>query len=235
METDTQETAAPKRRHNHDPRDVALPASAERYRIISSRQAASFWGVSIAQWRRLYQAKQVPAPIQTGTRKYGWRVGDLIDALDARRVTWWANHRTLQKFSEALCFAPAEEMRASFSRWLAGARITDDPVGDLIGDMKVDGRLPKAFASCDELRSYFSLRGACAAALRQASPAWRRYQRVAEAMPIDPYDWDAVFDALAPIFLLGVSISAEIWPGISTENWPGLMMVLRSGVRQVRW
>lgn len=61
-----------------------LSNEAERSRILDSAQAAAFWGVSVPHWRRMYWTKRVPAPIRIGERKYGWRVGDLIDALEAR-------------------------------------------------------------------------------------------------------------------------------------------------------
>ncbi|WP_114184801.1 helix-turn-helix transcriptional regulator [Microvirga aerophila] len=61
-----------------------LPPDLARHRILDSTEAATFWGVSVPHWRRLYRANEVPAPIKLGARKLGWRVGDLIDALAAR-------------------------------------------------------------------------------------------------------------------------------------------------------
>jgi prophage regulatory protein len=61
-----------------------LPADIARHRVLNSAKAAEFWGVSTRHWRRLYQEKAVPAPIRISTRRYGWRVGDLIDALENR-------------------------------------------------------------------------------------------------------------------------------------------------------
>jgi predicted DNA-binding transcriptional regulator AlpA len=62
----------------------SFPPDQTRNRILDSRQASEFWGVSIAHWRRLYRAKKVPSPIRIGDRKYGWRIGDLIDGLAER-------------------------------------------------------------------------------------------------------------------------------------------------------
>jgi predicted DNA-binding transcriptional regulator AlpA len=62
----------------------SLPSDLARNRILDSATSAEFWGVSTAHWRRLYRAKKVPAPIRIGDRKYGWRVGDLIDGLETR-------------------------------------------------------------------------------------------------------------------------------------------------------
>ncbi|WP_046867482.1 helix-turn-helix transcriptional regulator [Microvirga massiliensis] len=63
-----------------------LPADVTRHRILNSAEAAAFWGVSLPSWRRLYRAKQVPSPIRLSERKLGWRVGDLVDALESRAV-----------------------------------------------------------------------------------------------------------------------------------------------------
>ena len=62
----------------------SLPSDLARNRILDSAKSAEFWGVSTAHWRRLYRAKKVPAPIRIGDRKYGWRLGDLIDGLAER-------------------------------------------------------------------------------------------------------------------------------------------------------
>jgi predicted DNA-binding transcriptional regulator AlpA len=62
----------------------SFPPDLTRNRILDSGQASEFWGVSTAHWRRLYRAKKVPSPIRIGDRKYGWRIGDLIDALAER-------------------------------------------------------------------------------------------------------------------------------------------------------
>ena len=61
-----------------------LSPSEARSRILNAAQAAEFWGVSLPSWRRMYRTQQVPAPLPIGVRKLGWRVGDLIDALEAR-------------------------------------------------------------------------------------------------------------------------------------------------------
>jgi predicted DNA-binding transcriptional regulator AlpA len=62
----------------------SFPADLTRNRILDSGQASEFWGVSTAHWRRLYRAGKVPSPIRIGDRKYGWRLGDLVDALAER-------------------------------------------------------------------------------------------------------------------------------------------------------
>jgi predicted DNA-binding transcriptional regulator AlpA len=64
--------------------DIKLSNELERSRIFDSTQAAAFWGVSRSHWRRLYRSRRVPAPIKIGERKLGWRVGDLVAALELR-------------------------------------------------------------------------------------------------------------------------------------------------------
>jgi hypothetical protein len=63
---------------------AALPAEEVRGRILNSGQAAQYWGVSVAHWRRLYRSGKVPAPISIGLRKKGWRLNVLSAALDER-------------------------------------------------------------------------------------------------------------------------------------------------------
>ena len=62
----------------------SLPAELRRDRILSAAASATFWGVSLPHWRRLYRAGKVPHPIKIGERKLGWRIGTLADALEAR-------------------------------------------------------------------------------------------------------------------------------------------------------
>jgi predicted DNA-binding transcriptional regulator AlpA len=66
---------------------AALPLEAVTGRILNSGQASQYWGVSLPHWRRLYRAHKVPAPIRISDRKYGWRLGDLVDALAERAKT----------------------------------------------------------------------------------------------------------------------------------------------------
>jgi predicted DNA-binding transcriptional regulator AlpA len=62
----------------------SLPSDLARFRILSAAESATFWGVSLPQWRRLYRQKQVPPPIKLSERRLGWRIADLMDALAAR-------------------------------------------------------------------------------------------------------------------------------------------------------
>jgi predicted DNA-binding transcriptional regulator AlpA len=74
------ELSAPRR----SPSLNSLPPEAVPGRILNSRQAAEYWGVSLPQWRRLYWQKKVPAPILIGVRKCGWRLSDLVAALEEK-------------------------------------------------------------------------------------------------------------------------------------------------------
>jgi predicted DNA-binding transcriptional regulator AlpA len=64
-----------------------LPTDLGRNRILDTAASAAFWSVSLPHWRRMYRAGKVPQPIKIGTRKLGWRLGSLIDALEAREPT----------------------------------------------------------------------------------------------------------------------------------------------------
>jgi predicted DNA-binding transcriptional regulator AlpA len=65
----------------------ALPAQFARYRLLDTTEAAAFCRLSVAHWRRLYRTGTAPAPVRLSARKYGWRVGDLIDWIDTRRTS----------------------------------------------------------------------------------------------------------------------------------------------------
>jgi predicted DNA-binding transcriptional regulator AlpA len=53
-----------------------------RRRLLDTAEAAEFCKLSIPHWRRLYRAGKVPSPVRLSTRKYGWRLGDLVDFID---------------------------------------------------------------------------------------------------------------------------------------------------------
>jgi predicted DNA-binding transcriptional regulator AlpA len=62
----------------------SLPPELMRSRILDSAQTAEFIGLSLPHFRRRYRAGTAPIPIKIGERKFGWRVGDLVDWLDDR-------------------------------------------------------------------------------------------------------------------------------------------------------
>ncbi len=61
-----------------------LPLDLARHRVLDTAESAAFCKLSVPHWRRLYRTGQVPRPLKHGTRKLGWRTGDLIDWLGDR-------------------------------------------------------------------------------------------------------------------------------------------------------
>jgi predicted DNA-binding transcriptional regulator AlpA len=55
-----------------------------RHRVLDTAEAAAFCRFSVPHWRRLYRTGKVPKPVRLSARKYGWRLGDLIDFIDKR-------------------------------------------------------------------------------------------------------------------------------------------------------
>jgi hypothetical protein len=82
----------------------------------------------------------------------------------SRRGKW-----NFRGFAPAIIIGPRP-----FSEWLAQAQITDDPEGDLIGDLRSE--TPPTFASAAELRRYLRDRRACRECLAVAPKVWRRYR-----------------------------------------------------------
>jgi len=73
-----------------------------------------------------------------------------------------------------------EGSKTPFRDWVMRAKITDDPAGDLIGDIRRDTRLwcrPLDIHSAAELRAHLRFRSACDGALKAAGTVWRRYER----------------------------------------------------------
>lgn len=65
------------------PKDVATQLALNR--IVSTAEAASLCNCSIRHWRQLYKEKKVPPPVRLSARKFGWRLGTLVD-FNAGRV-----------------------------------------------------------------------------------------------------------------------------------------------------
>ena len=61
-----------------------LPECLDQSRVLSARQAAEMFGVSIATFRRLHWSGKLPSPIQLSERRLGWRVRDLLEHLEKR-------------------------------------------------------------------------------------------------------------------------------------------------------
>ena len=63
-----------------------LPADITRRRVLGTKDAATFIGLSVPTIRRMKDARTIPAPIKLSERRIGWRVGDLSDYLDCRET-----------------------------------------------------------------------------------------------------------------------------------------------------
>jgi predicted DNA-binding transcriptional regulator AlpA len=61
-----------------------VPDSLNRERVLDTAQAAEFCNFSVPHFRRLYKAHKVPPPIRIGERKFGWRLGGLIDLVASK-------------------------------------------------------------------------------------------------------------------------------------------------------
>lgn len=63
-----------------------LPIELARRRIFTTEETCKFLGISVAQWRRLRDLSEAPLPVMLGTKKQGWRLGDLVDYVDSKTV-----------------------------------------------------------------------------------------------------------------------------------------------------
>jgi predicted DNA-binding transcriptional regulator AlpA len=61
-----------------------LPPELARHRVLDTSETCEFVKVSAPHWRRLVRLGEAPQSIRIGTRKVGWRIGELIDWLDKR-------------------------------------------------------------------------------------------------------------------------------------------------------
>jgi predicted DNA-binding transcriptional regulator AlpA len=62
-----------------------LPMELARHRVFDTAETCKFLNVSIAQWRRMRSLGETPAAIMIGSKKMGWRIGDLIAWLESRQ------------------------------------------------------------------------------------------------------------------------------------------------------
>ena len=69
---------------NETPANKPLPDALGQERVLSARQAAELYGVSIAKFRRQYWAGKTPPPVRLSERRLGWRVRDLLEHLSKR-------------------------------------------------------------------------------------------------------------------------------------------------------
>ncbi len=61
-----------------------IPAELAGYRILGTKQSAEFCGFSQEYWRRLHRDGKTPPAVMIGKRKFGWRIGALIEWQEAR-------------------------------------------------------------------------------------------------------------------------------------------------------
>jgi predicted DNA-binding transcriptional regulator AlpA len=61
-----------------------LPPELARRRVLPTKRAAAFLGYHVATLRRMVARGELPKPVRLSERLRGWRLGDLIDHLDAR-------------------------------------------------------------------------------------------------------------------------------------------------------
>jgi predicted DNA-binding transcriptional regulator AlpA len=64
-----------------------LPPELGRHRVLGTRDTWEFVGISIPDWRRKRALGETPPAIKIGSRKLGWRLGDLIDWVASRQQT----------------------------------------------------------------------------------------------------------------------------------------------------
>ena len=62
----------------------SLPIELGKHRILATREACAFVGVSIPHWRRLRRDGEAPAGVMLGTRRQGWKIATLIAWLESR-------------------------------------------------------------------------------------------------------------------------------------------------------
>jgi predicted DNA-binding transcriptional regulator AlpA len=65
---------------------AALPNHLENDRILGVEQVSTMFGISISTLRRLRRAGRFPPEVKLGERRIGWWAGDLVAAIEARRV-----------------------------------------------------------------------------------------------------------------------------------------------------
>jgi predicted DNA-binding transcriptional regulator AlpA len=61
-----------------------LPPEFGRHRVLTLRQTCDFTGLAYATVRAMHARGKMPPAIRIGTRKLGWRLGDLIDWIQSR-------------------------------------------------------------------------------------------------------------------------------------------------------
>jgi hypothetical protein len=80
-------------------------------------------------------------------------------------------------YDDPSCVVSADPMTNWTKAFLAKARMTDDPEGDLITDMRSDPNIPRLFKNFEEIRGYVRDKGGCPEAVKAVAGVWIRYRR----------------------------------------------------------
>jgi hypothetical protein len=62
-----------------------LPPETANKRVLGTRKAAEFVGLSERAWRRLRIAGETPSPVILNTNKFGYQIADLIAWIEAQK------------------------------------------------------------------------------------------------------------------------------------------------------
>jgi predicted DNA-binding transcriptional regulator AlpA len=57
----------------------------ETRRVLNTRDAAAFVGLSMRGWERLRAAGETPSAVQIGIRKLGYQITDLLAWIESRK------------------------------------------------------------------------------------------------------------------------------------------------------
>lgn len=63
---------------------VGLPESVALHRVLRTRDAAEFCGLSVSHFRRLHSRGEIPRAVRLSERRLGWRIGDLVAWISSR-------------------------------------------------------------------------------------------------------------------------------------------------------
>ncbi|WP_139221035.1 helix-turn-helix transcriptional regulator [Methylobacterium brachiatum] len=76
----------------------SLPPEFSRRRLLGTRDAAKFIGVSEKTFRRMKERGQLPQHVTPSNRKLGWMIGDLSDFVGCRAAGLsWQEYKAAQE------------------------------------------------------------------------------------------------------------------------------------------
>ncbi|WP_331327289.1 hypothetical protein [Methylobacterium fujisawaense] len=88
-----------------------LPSHLTRHRMLGPKATAAFLGVTTSQLSRMRSEGIIPQPIHFSPRRYGWKVGILLDWVDSETI----RHRHGADQFTVDMVASANETRSWFS------------------------------------------------------------------------------------------------------------------------